>query len=114
MATIYKICPAALWRAAEEQGVFAGSGDDIRDRFIHFSTAGQVSDTARRHFAGVGGLMLVAVEASRLGPALRYERSRHGALFPHLYGDLDPAAVLWAKPMPLGGDGRHLLPDLAP
>ena len=114
MATIYKICPAPMWREAETAGVFRGAGIDVADGYIHFSTATQVADTAARHFAGVDDLMLVAVDADRLGSALRHEAARGGDLFPHLYGPLGLDAVLWAKPMPLGGDGRHRLPELLP
>ena len=79
---------------------------------IHFSTGEQVAETAARHFAGIGDLVLVAVAAAALGPALKWEPSRGGALFPHLYGVLTPDAVLWVKPLPLGGDGRHIFPEL--
>ena len=112
--TIYKICDAALWREAERAGVFGGALVDLADGYIHFSTAGQAAETAARHFAGMADLVLVAVDAAALGAALRYEPSRGGALFPHLYGTLPPGAVRWVKPLPLGGDGRHIFPELAP
>ena len=112
--TIYKICEAALWRAAERERVFTGAGIDTRDGFIHFSTAGQAAETAAEHFAGADDLMLIAVDAAALGPALKWEVSRGGALFPHLYGTLPLEAVLWAKPLPLGADGRHVFPELIP
>jgi uncharacterized protein (DUF952 family) len=112
-ATIYKICDAALWREAERAGVFAGAPVDHADGFIHFSTAAQAAETAARHFAGKGDLLLVAVNAAALGPALRYEPSRGGQLFPHLYGSLSLSAVRWVKPLPLGADGRHVFPELA-
>jgi len=111
--TIYKICPENLWREAESQGVFNGAPVDRADGFIHFSTGAQVAETARRHFAGQDGLLLVAVDAGRLGAALQYEASRGGDLFPHLYGPLDPAAAIWVRPLPLGPDG-HVFPDLDP
>lgn len=114
MATIYKICPAPLWREAEAAGVFHGAGIDVDDGFIHFSTVTQVAETAAMHFAGIDDLVLVAVDGDRLGSKLRHEPARTGQLFPHLYAPLDLHAVLWAKPMPLGADGRHRLPDLAP
>jgi uncharacterized protein (DUF952 family) len=114
MATIYKICTKDMWRAAEETGVFTGAAVDLADGFIHFSTAGQAAETAARHFAGAGDLVLVAVDAEALGAALRYEVSRGGALFPHLYGVLGLGAVKWVKPLPLGADGRHLFPALDP
>ena len=114
MATIFKICPAALWRDAERAGVFDGSAVDLRDGFIHFSTAGQVAETAAKHFAGERDLVLVAVDAAALGDALRWEPSRGGALFPHLYGPLRVSAVRRVDPLPLGADGRHVFPELLP
>ena len=113
MALIYKICPHGLWQAAERQGVFRGAGIDLADGFIHFSTAMQVEETARRHFAGQSDLLLVAVEADSLGQQLRYEPSRGGALFPHLYDALPLTAVCWVKPLPLCSDGSHAFPELA-
>jgi len=114
MPTIYKICPAPLWRAAEAQGVFRGSPIDLADGYIHLSTIGQVAETAARHFAGERDLVLAAIESARLTAPLRYEAARNGDLFPHLYGDLPLAAVLWVKPLPLGGNGRHVFPELVP
>ncbi|MCJ2015790.1 DUF952 domain-containing protein [Methylobacterium sp. J-076] len=111
MPLIYKICPRQLWREAQEAGRFAGAPVDLADGFIHFSTATQVAETAARHFAGQRDLLLVAVEADRLGPALRYEPSRGGDLFPHLYGDLPLSAVVDVADMPLGPAGRHSLPN---
>ena len=105
VATIYKIAPASLWREAERAGAFTGAPVDLADGFIHFSTAAQVKETAARHFAGQSDLVLVAVDAAALGAALRYEPSRGGALFPHLYGTLPLSAVRWVKPLPLGPDG---------
>jgi uncharacterized protein (DUF952 family) len=112
--TIYKICESALWREAERAGAFSGAAVDLRDGFIHLSTADQVRETAARHFTGAADLMLVAVDADALGGALKWEISRGGDLFPHLYGALPLAAVLWARPLPLGGDGQHVFPELAP
>ena len=85
VATIYKICEQASWRAAEPAGRYRGSAVDERDGFIHFSTAAQVAETAAKHFAGQTDLVLVAVDGDALGPALKWERSRGGDLFPHLY-----------------------------
>jgi uncharacterized protein (DUF952 family) len=113
MPIIYKICPSELWRAAEKAGVFAGSPVDIADGFIHFPTAAQVAETTARHFAGAADLLLIAVDEAKLGAPLRYEKSRGGDHFPHLYGTFDPRAVLWAKPLGLGKDGRHVFPALA-
>jgi uncharacterized protein (DUF952 family) len=110
--TIYKICPAALWRAAEAAGRFDGAPVDLADGFIHFSTGPQAVETAARHFAGQNELLLIAVDAGALGEALKYEVSRGGALFPHLYAPLDLGAVKWVKPLPLGADGRHAFPEL--
>lgn len=109
---VYKICPAALWREAERAGRFDGAPVDRADGYIHFSTAAQVRETAARHFAGEGDLLLVAVDRSALGPALRDEPSRGGDLFPHLYAPLSLDAVRWVRPLPLGPDG-HVFPDLA-
>ena len=112
MRIIYKICPATLWREAEEAGFFAGAPIDIRDGYLHFSTAEQVRETAVRHFAGQVDLLLIAIDGDSLGPALRYEPSRGGDLFPHLYTQLPLSAVRWVKPLPLGQDGHHVFPDL--
>lgn len=109
---IFKLVDAAVWREAERAGTFRGAAVDLKDGFIHFSTAAQAAETAARHFAGVAGLVLVAFDAEALGPALKWEPSRGGALFPHLYGELKPASALWTKPLPLGGDGRHVFPPL--
>jgi len=113
MATIYKILTAAQWNAAVSAGRFDGSEVDQRDGFIHFSLSDQAPETAARHFAGARDLVIAAFEDAALGD-VRYEPSRGGALFPHLYGGLDPARALWVKPLPLGADGRHIFPDLAP
>jgi len=112
--TIYKICGAAAWQAAEHAGEFAGAPVDHADGYIHFSAADQVAETAAKHFAGQRDLVLFAVDADALGPALKWEPSRGGALFPHLYGKLPLTAVRWTKPLPLGPDGRHVFPKLEP
>ena len=114
MPLIYKICPEALWREAERAGAFAGAPVDARDGYIHFSTAAQARETAAKHFAGRRDLLLIAVEAEALGAALRYEPSRGGDLFPHLYAPLPLSAVRRVAPLPLGPDGRHAFPDLEP
>lgn len=110
--TIYKISPREAWQQAETAGRFIGAPVDLADGYIHFSTADQAVETAAKHFAGQADLVLVAVDAARLGAALRWEPSRGGALFPHLYADLSLDAVLWVKPLPLGADGRHAFPDM--
>ena len=107
MALIFKIVAAEEWRAATAAGVFLGAEVDRTDGYIHFSTAAQAPETAAKRFAGRADLTLVAVEADSLGPALRWEPSRGGALFPHLYGALPLAAVVWARPLSLKPDGRH-------
>jgi len=114
LATIYKICPAALWQTALATGAFAGTEVDQADGYVHFSTATQVAETLARHYAGVSGLVLAAFDESTLHPPIRYEPARGGALFPHLHGMLDFRLALWTKPLPLGPNGRHLLPELAP
>ncbi|NBJ12599.1 DUF952 domain-containing protein [Microvirga arsenatis] len=113
MSVIYKICPAALWQEAEKAGSFAGAPIDIQDGYLHFSTENQVRETAARHFAGQDDLLLIAIDADALGDALRFEPSRGGDLFPHLYAPLPLSAVMWVRPLPLGADGRHVFPDLA-
>jgi uncharacterized protein (DUF952 family) len=111
---IYKICPAAAWREAERQGVYRGSADDIRDGFIHFSSAAQVAETARKHFFGQTGLFLIEVDADALGEALRWERSRNDELFPHLYRELDVSAVTGVYDIQARPDGSHDIPELTP
>ncbi len=111
---IYKIVPRELWQQARLDGVFRGAAIDLSDGYIHFSTASQALETARRHFAGVEGLLLVAVDALALGQALHFEPSRGGDLFPHLYADLPLDAVLWEKPLPLGDNGEHVFPEMTP
>jgi uncharacterized protein (DUF952 family) len=110
---IYKICDSKSWSDAERAGVFAGAGIDLADGYIHFSTHDQVAETAAKHFAGRPNLLLIAVAADALGPALKWEPSRDGALFPHLYGPLPLTAVRFVKPLPLGPDGIPMLPDLS-
>jgi uncharacterized protein (DUF952 family) len=108
---IYHMCPTETWQAAVRAGEYRGTADDLRDGFIHFSTAEQIAESARRHRAGQAGLVLIAVESVVLSDRLRWEPSRGGALFPHLYGAL-PAEVASVKPLPLGPDGEHVFPPL--
>lgn len=108
---IYKICPATLWDEAVIAGVFTGAAIDLSDGYIHFSTAEQARETAAKHFTGQNGLVLVAVFAESLGSALRWEVSRGGALFPHLYAPLPVSAAVWVKPLPLDVDGVHIFPE---
>jgi uncharacterized protein (DUF952 family) len=114
VSQIYKICPASAWHEAERQGIYRGSRDDARDGFIHFSTAAQVNETARKHFFGQTGLFLIEVDADALGAALRWERSRNDELFPHLYGELDLRAVKRVLNMHARSDGTHDIPELTP
>jgi uncharacterized protein (DUF952 family) len=114
LPTVYKICPAALWREAEREGVFRGSPVDRNDGFIHFSSTEQAAETAAKHFAGKPDLVLLRVDAASLGDRLKWEPSRGGALFPHLYGDLDLKAVTQVDPLPLSPDGHHQFPALDP
>jgi uncharacterized protein (DUF952 family) len=111
-SVVYKNVAAPLWRDAERAGGFAGAPVDLADGFIHFSTAEQVEETAARHFAGQQGLLIVAVSTTDLGGALRWEPSRDGALFPHLYAPLPMNAVVWVKALPVGAGGRHEFPAL--
>jgi uncharacterized protein (DUF952 family) len=114
VSLIYKLLDRPAWEAALAEGVFTGSAVDLADGFIHFSTAAQVAETARRHFAGQADLMLVAVAADRLGDALRWEASRGGDLFPHLYGPLRTATAISARPLVLGPDGAPDVGELSP
>lgn len=104
---IFKICPEPLWREAEAIGLFEGAPVDAADGFIHFSSATQVRETAARHFAGQPDLLLISVNVETLGDALRWEVSRGGELFPHLYGPLSLSAVTKVEPLPLGSDRVH-------
>ena len=110
MASIYKIVSEAEWRAAEAAGVFKGSGIDLHDGYIHFSTADQAKETAAKHFAGQTDLLLVAVNADLVD--LKWEPSRGGALFPHLYAELPMSAVTRVTPLPLCASGEHRFPDM--
>lgn len=92
--------------------MFTGSPVDLADGYIHFSTAAQVRETAARHFAGQSDLLLVAVDAHTIAGALKWEPSRGGALFPHLYAPLPVTAAIWIKPLPLDRDGRHTFPEV--
>ncbi len=112
MSAIYKICTASEWDAAVHAGTYAGSAVDLRDGFIHFSTADQAAETAAKHFAGQRDLVLVCVMTEHLGPALKWEPSRGGALFPHLYGPLPMRLAHWVRPLPLGANGAHAFPPL--
>ncbi len=107
---VFKICPRAAWEAAVIRGTYDGSAVDRRDGFIHLSDRSQVEETAARHFSGQHDLVLVALDAAALGPALRYEPSRGGVLFPHYYGALPASAALWVEALPLDRAGDHVFP----
>ena len=113
MSRIFKILSRAEWEDALAARRFDGSGIDRTDGFIHFSTAAQAGETARRHFAGQDDLVVLAVESDDLGPALRWEPSRGGDLFPHLYAHLDTFLVREVTEAPLGPDGAPQVGALA-
>jgi uncharacterized protein (DUF952 family) len=108
IATIYKILGADEWHDAQSAGVYRGSADDKRDGFIHFSTAEQTIGTYEKYFADKPGLMIAAIDAGALGIALKWEPSRGGAPFPHLYGDLPLSAVRWARALASVSDLKQL------
>ena len=108
---VFKILPASDWQRACSLGHYSGSADDARDGSIHLSAAHQLAGTAAKYFRHMPGLMLVAFEANALGPQLKWEQSRGGDLFPHLYAPLPTACALWTKPLSLGDDGVPVLPD---
>ena len=114
MTRIYKILPREEWEQAKADGRFGGSAVDVADGYIHFSTAGQAAETLAKHFAGRTNLMLLAVEAEALGPALKWEPSRGGALFPHLYGSLPVEAVAEASVIAASPSGEPSLGPLKP
>ena len=108
---IYHVCGGAAWRAAQGAGSYLGSADDLRDGFMHFSTLSQVRTSVAIHRSGQAGLVMLVVAVDKLGPALKWEPSRGGQLFPHLHGELPMAAVQEAIDLPLGDDGMHQFPD---
>ncbi|MFT6508907.1 MAG: hypothetical protein ACJAVO_000034 [Parvibaculaceae bacterium] len=108
---IYKIISASEWNAAEAAGVFKGVAIDLTDGYIHFSTASQAAETAAKHFAGQTDLLLITINPDALTQELAWEPSRGGALFPHLYGDLNMEAVAEKAALPLNADGVHVFPS---
>lgn len=108
---IYHLCRRVAWEAAGRDGFYHGPLDREGEHFLHFSTRAQVEESAARHCAGLEDLMLLEVTAAALGEALRWESSRGGALFPHLYGPLPRTAVVRSWDLPLGEDGRHVFPS---
>ena len=109
--TIYHICDRKAWQEAASTSGYRGTETDRRDGFLHFSTRDQVRESAAKHLRGIEGLVLLVVDPALLGEDLKWEKSRGGALFPHLYGPLSAAAVLSERDLPLGDDGRHVFPD---
>lgn len=107
---VFKITDEATWRQACQTGSVDGSADDVRDGYIHLSAAHQLAGTAAKHFRDRAGLMLLAIDAAALGSALKWEASRGGDLFPHLYGPLGLASVLWSGALALDGEGVPVLP----
>jgi uncharacterized protein (DUF952 family) len=107
---VYKIVRRAEWAKAQETGIFTGSADDRRDGFIHLSTASQVRATFERYFAREDGTLLLVLETGRFTPALKWEPSRGGEDFPHLYGELPLASIASVVPIGRGPDGRPIFP----
>lgn len=109
---IYHLSRRPDWDRARSEGAYAGSREDNADGFLHFSTALQVAESAAKHRKGEAGLVLLEVDAQKLGTALKWEPARGGELFPHLYGPLPVSAVAAEFDLPLGPDGLHLFPDM--
>lgn len=109
-ARIYHVCRREEWQAAESAGSYAGSTQDVADGFIHFSAAAQVVESVARHRAGQDGLVIIEVACDRVGAGLKWEASRGGKSFPHVYGALALTCVVRTAPLPLGTDGRHVFP----
>ena len=109
---IFKILTTREREELQRLGETSGAPVDVSDGFVHFSTAAQVQETAAKHFSGEDGLWLLAFASEALGPALKWEPSRRGDLFPHLYGPLPLEAVTQVDDLPLGDDGRHVFPPL--
>lgn len=107
---IFHMCREGEWLKAKAEGTYRGSSQDAADGFIHFSTRTQVVESAAKHRAGQAGILLLTVDALALGDALKWEPSRKGQLFPHLYGALPIDAVIRVVPLSLGADGRHVFP----
>ncbi|UWQ63967.1 DUF952 domain-containing protein [Leisingera caerulea] len=107
---IYKIFRADEWAALQAAGETSGAPIDVADGYVHFSTATQAAETAAKHFAGAEGLTLLACDADAMGDDLKWEVSRGGAEFPHLYRNIRMSDILWAKPLPLV-EGTHQFPE---
>jgi uncharacterized protein (DUF952 family) len=113
MTRIYKLVSRAEWDAAKAAGAFLGAAVDLADGYIHFSTGAQAVETARKYFAGLRDILVVGFDAEALGPGLKWEPSRGGDLFPHLYGPLDPALAVEERGAPLDADGQIQLGALS-
>ena len=109
-AMIYKIVGVDEWAAAQSAGKYTGSADDVRDGFIHFSSSEQVAGTAAKHFADRDDLLILGIETSVLGDDLKWEASRGGALFPHLYGSFETNKVAFVEKLTLNEHGEHVIP----
>jgi uncharacterized protein (DUF952 family) len=109
-AFVFKILRSGEWEVAQQRGVLSGSDDDLRDGFIHLSTLEQLEGTLARHFAGETGLVLLQIQTDAVSSALTWERSRGGALFPHLYADLPLGAVSRTFSITMTESGEHMLP----
>ncbi|MGI9474094.1 MAG: DUF952 domain-containing protein [Rubripirellula sp.] len=107
---LYKVLSSDLWRQAEGEGEFRGAGIDLQDGFIHLSSAGQVKETVAKHFCDQDDLVLVTIDEERLGTSLKWEPSRGGDLFPHVYGVISMEAVDRVEPLPLGPGNVHQFP----
>jgi uncharacterized protein (DUF952 family) len=105
---LFKICALADWSASVAKGTYQGSPDDRRDGFIHLSAASQLRRTLETHFGRQAGLVLIALDAAALGPGLKWEPSRSGELFPHVYGPLPASAALWVREIPDSGRDEFL------
>lgn len=109
--TIYHLADKQCWIDQSEQGAYAGRPEDLDDGFLHFSTAKQIVESARVHKAGIENLVLLAVDVEMLGSSLKWEKSRKGALFPHIYEPVPMNAVIWAHPLVLDEEGLHIFPE---
>jgi uncharacterized protein (DUF952 family) len=112
MTTVYKVLSTEIWEMAKISGVFRGSAVDLRDGFVHFSAKDQLAETLHKHFAGAADLLLLYIRSEQIADNLRWEPSRGGALFPHLYAPLPVAAVHRVEPLRLDPNGTHILPQL--
>jgi uncharacterized protein (DUF952 family) len=109
LRVLYKIVDASAWAKAEAESVFHGAAIDLNDGYVHLSTGAQAKETARLHFAGAANLVLVAIDEAVVAQDLKWETSRGGQLFPHVYGTIDPAQILWVKALPWDGTA-HVFP----